>query len=511
MTRLGIPAMIVLLLSFAAVRSSAQTVLDDTTRVSDVLLHVTNVGTFGRAMTPGGAGFEYPRGSGNTYLSGGGIWFGCRKAVGTGGPRTVVFETYDPATGSSWAVPGYTYDSTLAQADIFNSTLYDHQSGEYIGPNGPRSRWPMWTLLTEPGATPRSPGHFKTNPLERDAGDRYVGPTFLPGADEEIITQFNDFDTTRYGGRRDPALPIGLLIRQYISGWAEGPLASTVVFTYSVINVSQDTLYNCFVGPVYSPVVGDGSATYSYAYTSRPELRTTVAYQSGVGTTPPGALLTTLLEGPLTYPPGDTLAGFVDNANRNRFRYNGRITSYRNLNLNTDPPTLADLYGVMASMRVDGSIGRNDQGALMTSGPFNMLPGDTAHLSFALRVADVANPQDTTDNAQIEAAARQVIDYFYVGSPSATPAVSASGASMLIAPNPTSGSSTIDFSVDRSSPVTISLFDELGRTVAKRQLGVRSAGTYRERLPVEGLSSGAYVVAVQTGNRVATGRLVIAK
>ena len=78
-------------------------------------------------------------------------------------------------------------------------------------------------------------------------------------------------------------------------------------------------------------------------------------------------------------------------------------------------------------------------------------------------------------------------------------------------PNPFNDVATVSYSLDRSGPVQIELFDALGRRVALIEDDARPAGTYRVRFNASALTPGLYIVRLTSGDRVATRRLVRAE
>jgi flagellar hook assembly protein FlgD len=81
-------------------------------------------------------------------------------------------------------------------------------------------------------------------------------------------------------------------------------------------------------------------------------------------------------------------------------------------------------------------------------------------------------------------------------------------------PNPSSGETEIHFSLDRSGPVRVSLYDVTGRLVRELEMpdpldpgehALRWDGRNRNGRPAP---AGLYFVRIESGGRVATGRLL---
>jgi endonuclease/exonuclease/phosphatase family metal-dependent hydrolase len=75
-------------------------------------------------------------------------------------------------------------------------------------------------------------------------------------------------------------------------------------------------------------------------------------------------------------------------------------------------------------------------------------------------------------------------------------------------PNPFTDAATLTYTLDRSSPVRLELFDALGRRVSVIEDEARPAGEYRVRFNGNALIPGLYIVRLTAGDQVATRRLV---
>lgn len=80
-----------------------------------------------------------------------------------------------------------------------------------------------------------------------------------------------------------------------------------------------------------------------------------------------------------------------------------------------------------------------------------------------------------------------------------------------VAPNPSGGSSEIAFDVADTGPVTLAVYDALGREVARVVDEVREAGTHRVRLDVRSLPAGVYVVRMTAGGTVQSRDLTVVR
>jgi DNA-binding beta-propeller fold protein YncE len=78
-------------------------------------------------------------------------------------------------------------------------------------------------------------------------------------------------------------------------------------------------------------------------------------------------------------------------------------------------------------------------------------------------------------------------------------------------PNPFNPTTSIEFAVSESGPVSLRLFDSLGRQVATLYEGVTTPGTYSMSFDGTDLSSGMYVYVLEAGGERITRSMILAK
>ncbi len=88
-----------------------------------------------------------------------------------------------------------------------------------------------------------------------------------------------------------------------------------------------------------------------------------------------------------------------------------------------------------------------------------------------------------------------------------SPAAARSGA-LVLAPNPTTGTTRVQFETSAPGPARLVVVDALGRRVVERDLGVLAAGPHDVRLDAGALPAGVYAVRVETLDGRAVRRLV---
>lgn len=67
-------------------------------------------------------------------------------------------------------------------------------------------------------------------------------------------------------------------------------------------------------------------------------------------------------------------------------------------------------------------------------------------------------------------------------------------------PNPFSTSTTIGYELRQAAPVSLSVYDALGRRVRLLELGLQAAGPHQVRLDADGLAAGLYLYELRTPN-----------
>ena len=78
-------------------------------------------------------------------------------------------------------------------------------------------------------------------------------------------------------------------------------------------------------------------------------------------------------------------------------------------------------------------------------------------------------------------------------------------------PNPVSEEGFIDFTLDESSNVRISLYDLDGRLVKTDKLGMIQEGSHTITMPVGDIAEGLYILELNAGNQLYRGRMVISR
>ncbi len=385
--------------------------------VSNVEMYFTNYGVYGQHPQGGQAGGVWPRGSGDSYIHGGGIWFGAMKFAYTDPDDSAVGKqlikrsviSFNPSTGRSWMVPGRIsrpFRSSTVDASpqainnyrLYNSREYDRTTGEPVDPadreNG-GANWPVWD--TDPEGVlgeNRYFGHSVADPLYRSPMRYWKGPAVI--SDEDFFSVFKDTDLSRYEMDKQAAhaagFPLGMEIEQRVYSWREGPYRDILIIRYSIINRSTDTLFDCWAAPVLDVDIGNNSGNErtkaAILDRQRDSLNLGVAWSDPKGGEY-GYFGLDILESPAV-----DATGFI---RKDKPYYPGHeqlgMATLRNWESGADPKTPEERYDFMATKTLDDDNGPGDKHFLAATGPFMMRPDDTAHVAIALIFA----PGGTTD------------------------------------------------------------------------------------------------------------------
>ena len=487
-------------------------------QTSGIEYYTTNVGMFGLDASHAKGGFTYPRGpNGISYMFGSGLWFGARKNIDISPYDSVLiasfdlsFVTYEPNSGSSWGTPGGWSNMSVSGSSALDliayAPEYDRADGHYTGVGVERPAWPLWTSDESP-VTMAHPGRYLTDSAERVPAVS-GSPAFVDGVAEQFTSRFHDGHLDAYGAEAETAHAIGLQIEQNTYSFSAPGLDNSVILHYSIINVSGDTLRDCYAGKMVDPDLGVPTNDRAAFYAARPELASGVVWSEGESAKTPGTLLITMLESPAV-----DARGFIrhDRRDYDSSEQSGART-FQVSGLEENPAGQAERYDFMAMGELDGVTDPGDKRTLLATGAFTMLPGDTARFAVALTVlADLIDYAGGAD-ARIESAADRMISLYRAGSTSAVPSRPVLSAPLSIGrihPNPATSSATIDLHLDRPADATVRIADALGRIVQSRESGTMAAGDHTMRLDLQGMAPGVYVVTVESGGTVRSQMVVV--
>lgn len=399
----------------ARVASPASVLSLDNQRRADVNnlnMFVTNFGSWAYDLSTGNAGLIFPKGTDKTAIFAGGPWFGAD--VG-GQIRTVVGEysqEYNPGVilrDGHWTDPAQVWDDPSRPAyRVYKMARWtgDPQDSAHVERAVPASdptatdplvhhSWSEYMFGAVPYGAP-----WKTYKLPKPSspGDSVLVPGPDVSGDQMLWSVYNDADPSPHTNQAGNSAPLGLEIRQTTFAFnRQGALGNTIFIKLEIIHpalsaptdpVYRTTLQGMYVSLWADPDLGGAtddlvgcdttlSLGYCYNATNNDQL---------YGSTPPAVGYDFFL-GPRTLA-GDTL----------------RLTSFNKYINGTDPASSDATYNYMQGLLPDGSplinpvtgeptryfdsgdpvVGNGwldnnaaDKRMMLSSGPFQMAPGDT--------------------------------------------------------------------------------------------------------------------------------------
>ena len=513
---------------------------------SNIEFSTTNYGIWGHNASSGKGSVYWPRGSGNQYIFGSGIWFGAKKENSHGElSAPLVFITYNPNTGDSWAVPGHVSDGDKVNLNdeklyrsYYSTDFHQYNGVPYFPEDGPN--WSLWitdtTLKYEYGTYKHE---YVTDVSMRNRQDYPYGPLFV--SDEDIVSTYKDTDLDYYEGgiekRESEGYPLGLQITEKIYSWGEGELQDIMIISYEIENVSDNNLKDCYVAGVFDVDIahisnlasGAGNDRFTYFFE---EEKLNMAYawtqtdrgEEGKGF---GYLGIQALETPAI-----DASGYIRN-DKLLFEPDEQIGLGRfdNWTIVDDFFENQERYEFMQSHERDGDTGPGDNRMLLSSGKFNMRPGDKARIVFALNFSMPAKggeadgtyeditglqpggtePMQAKKNTLIgtQQLVKQV--YYNNGTINSVDKVFANlTKSVEVYPNPVKSNINLSFELEEAKSLEISIVDINGNKVQQLYSGILSDGQQNMSFNIGNkLASGSYYLRFKSGNSISSTKIVV--
>ncbi len=492
--------------------------------VSNVAFSVSNYGILGRDLASFDGGVYWPRTSDNRYLYGAGLWFGAVKRIGADEtPRPLVTISYNPNSGLSWLAPGRIEDGdnvlhdqeAVAYARVYSSSAYNADGQPQNPVEDPA--WPLWYKQADRLAHHgRYFGSYVADKESRSTADWPEGPGFI--SDEDFIAYFKDTDLSLYEDSPDELKqrghPLRMQYEQAVYSWGSGPLQDVIMVRYKVSNTSSDILENCWLAPVFDidhttrDIGRDGSDNDRVRYYYEdPLLNLALSWtegfqgESGKGF---GYMGISILESPAVDATG-RLRG--DKQEYDRSEQLG-LAAFRNWQIQNDPTDDSERYQFMAAAQMDSDFGAGDKRMLLSSGPFDLQPGESASLVYALVFADAATDEGKTtvptgskdDLLNLVNLVRTVQDYYDARLTGvAMQRAMLPSLQLELRPNPASDAATLHIGNSPGGFAHITLVDVLGRIVQRMTPSPLDAGNSVLPLTLDGLAPGMYQLRVQLG------------
>ncbi|HEY3874767.1 MAG TPA: FlgD immunoglobulin-like domain containing protein [Candidatus Kapabacteria bacterium] len=548
---------------------------------SNVEFFYSNTGVLFNAGNGESEGLFWPRGSGNSYIFGGGLWFATKKMV-NGHLQELCDVGYNPNSGAGWFTPGefsqFGLDTGSDGANLdskyvsYVSSRYDPRTGVLIADSSdsltaPFYHWPLWdTSTTNSFLHNYDFGNYISDVNTRNAdslshGNRTAVPAIA--SQEDILNFYTDADSTANPEFvSGTGYPFGLDVQEEVYTWEFGAYENIVFLRYKIKNVLNDTLNQSWLALALDPdldaaVGGPQNDANSYVNDSLVNTMADPAALAALGepfrsdptrlnmavqwrniTQPPngkqyGMFGVSVLESPTLDPKGNiipnddsaALGGYGPNS---LFQKNQLgLSTFRGWTILNDPQDDPERYAFLSSGEKDVWNGvYQDQRMMLASGPFNLAPGQSAEVTYALIFAYVSDSDykknfgalllgaelahQVFGQVDSDGAGHYWVNHFQVlpqdvVRPASTPASLTIGEPY---PNPFSNTCTVEYQNAAAGEVTATLSDMLGRTVESLRAGMVPAGTHTLALDGAMLAAGAYRLVISVGSQTTSEAIV---
>jgi hypothetical protein len=476
--------------------------------INRVEMTISNFGKFGQSEV--GSGCWWPKGSDQNYIWGAGIWFGTIDNV-TG--DTLVTIGYGPHGGETEYTPG-----------LSGMSFSDPNAVIFMYPD----LWPP-PADTFPMAPQDHISHQDSWCCYNDSNYIY----HMPG------------DTR----------PIGIEVYQTVYAWDISAIEDIIFFTHEVKNVSDHTLYDCYIGVAADCDIGNEVAGGTndraagilgrwYVLDEESLWVDNLGYQwqeeeeqgwDGF----PGTIGFDLLQTPFDLVVGEDKDGdgILDQYERDSSYYVNNLpecmwdvdldsvpdwrdpsqwpqlgmTALKRFTLLFEPDIDPERYRVLAGYNFTTGIYEpydtlptdpDDQRFLMSSGPFDLEPDSSVSIVFAVFFANWHDMYETPDSAlaTIDTIAQHWYDIYwnyYIG---IEEMLSSEPVQLRITvnPNPVIRHASITFSLLHSGSVSLKLYNAVGQFVREIAHGDMDAGTHSLGLNTHDLAQGSYFLILET-------------
>jgi hypothetical protein len=493
----------------------------------------------------------WPRGTLNQYLYASGFWFGAlRQKPDNSGMKKYVEISYNPNNGRSWFVPGRIEDGDSIYPDLqskyrlYFSTDFEKYTGiPFTTSDGPN--WPLWvddTLKRYQYGTYHN--IYVGDETQRNRTSYPMGPLFV--SEEDILSTFKDTDLGHYDGgkalRISEGYPLKLQVQSNIYSWENEEMKDIVVQSFLLENKSNDTLRECWFAGVYDVDIAYGPQAMIGAANDRVKFfndDSTLNLAVGWSETDKGELGkgfgyigVSLLETPAV-----NSLGFIRN-DKYIFEPQEQIglTTFKNWNIAEDIIGDDATYDFISSGFREGDDGPGDKRMLISTGPFNMLPGDVARVAFSITFALPAKGgeadgtfEDITGfkkiagkngHSQIQSNNNSLVGKLLTNKQKyyqqqLTPVLENKNlrhsSINLVYPNPVNQISIINYQIANAGYSKLAIYNQIGEELQILKEGWFEAGTYNCELKIKNneLPSGVYYLRLQTDDGIQCKQIVI--
>lgn len=321
-----------------------------------IYLPITNYGIHGQEVSTGSAGGIWPKGSGQAYIFGAGVWIGAIK-----GDKKLVSAGYNPNSGQSEFVPGFELDpdhNYISGKDDVRILMSTDYPTRFLEENMPE--WPFGYFHPDPDGDPETNDADTVNTWD-EAGEGYKPVTVSV---QDSYAWFSDADQTyKFDAGADI---LGVHIIQTGYSWNYFFNQDFAFLTYDIINASGEQLQDVYLAVTVDPDIGDAAddmvgfdETRNLAYVYDNDGK-----ESGWSSVP-GYVGYVFLESPINPNTGEQLG----------------LTAFRIFTIDVDPGTDVERYDMIsANGTYDIDTSPADKRFCIPTGPFTLEPGDTGRV-----------------------------------------------------------------------------------------------------------------------------------
>ena len=288
---------------------------------------------------------------------------------------------------------GNSSDSTsLFHTSVFRSTDFDN-NGECKLP-GQQANWLVWNTNQISNQTESySKGTVIVKPNLRNNTTYPNGPVYV--SDEDFISVFNDQDSTKLKGNfaKKYGYPINLQIIQKVYSWNTPELRNIVVVEQDISNISNDTLWSCYISPVFDFDIGLTNLPITanndrVRYVSEDTTLNLVAMWSDISPLETGHGLEYLGIGFL-YTPTIDAEGFIissSNQTANTTQLGLKTLLTASIQLQQEDRIFPD-YDLLTSFVKEKQTFATDSRVALSTHGFHLRPNDTARIAYAVCIS----------------------------------------------------------------------------------------------------------------------------
>ncbi|MEO0141937.1 MAG: T9SS type A sorting domain-containing protein [candidate division WOR-3 bacterium] len=475
--------------------------------INNIEFGVTNYGKIGVPC-------YWPKGSGQGYIFGSGIWVGAIDSITCDTMVTIGYGTHG---GESEFVPG----------------LYGQDPGA-----------PYVIIYMYPDPWPAPLDSFPMAPQE-------------PLSDQDSWCCYNDCDSTYH--MPNDTKPIGIGVYQTVYVWSDSLLADMAFLKFEIKNVLHKPIKNLYFGYCADCDIGNEAGTNAndicYAIVGKwyvvngesiwvDNLAFQWQYADEPGWSDVGAIGFDLLQTPFDLQWGQDKDndGIVDQYERDSIYYWNNVppsqwdvdndgvpdwrdasenpqmgmTAYKRFTLETEPNKDDERYLTLAGYNFrtgqydpyDTIIPQpDDQRWMIASGPFELMPESSVTVILGVMLTYWDRQHHTIPDTELVLLDHIMQTYYNLNwrlGIQETPTLSPEIHTLSIRPNPVNNQAIAKFSLKEPSYVTLRLYNPLGQLVKGIFEGNKLSGEYNIRIDANGLPSGTYLLVLKSKSGISS-------